>query len=73
MKLEIKEVGNYITVAEFNNGFSHIAIDDHCYLLLNDKKPSYHIFDEALEVLKQLPNNPDDYEPYREYLKSIGL
>lgn len=45
--------------ATFNDGYSHWVIDDHEYVLVNghDGKAgfSYHIFPEALEVLKSLP------------------
>lgn len=50
-------------VAEFNNGFSHFVRDDHCYVLLNGGGPSSWLFDEALDVLKSLPSDPDHARP----------
>ena len=39
----------------------HIIIDDHCYVLCMENedgscKPTTHIFKEAFEVIKTLPN-----------------
>jgi len=47
-------------VAELNGGHSHIIVDDHCYILFNEGKPSSWWFLEALEVLRRLPENPDE-------------
>jgi hypothetical protein len=47
-------------VAELNNGFSHIAVDDHCYVLLNGGELSPWWFREALDVLRTLPKDPDE-------------
>lgn len=50
------------TVAVLNNGYTHIGIDDSCYIILNGENGeagvSSHIFPEALEALKQLPSKP---------------
>lgn len=49
--------------AEFNDGYSHILIDDHCYQVVNgrsgDAKLGYHLSREALEHLSKLPSNTD--------------
>jgi len=48
------------SVAEFNDGNSHIIEDDHCYVLVNRDKDdrfamSPWLFPEALRVLRKLP------------------
>jgi len=55
-----KKLESQRIVAEFNKGYSHIAVDDHCYVLLNGGEPSHWLFKEALQVLRRLPENPDD-------------
>ena len=51
------------TVAVLNEGYSHIGIDDHCYVVINGKDGeanfSSHIFREAHEILLLLPPNVD--------------
>jgi len=50
-----------ISYVQFNNNYSHIIIDDNCYMIANGTEiviPSNHIFPDAVEILKQLPNNP---------------
>ena len=49
LKKEIKKTGT-----------SHIAVDDHCYVLYNNGGISSHMFKEAIQVIKNLPLNPDD-------------
>ena len=80
MKFEIGEINMlngsvFATVAEFNNGFSHIAVDDDCWVIINghDKhsRISPYIFAEAKAVLDQLPNRPSAYQPYRNYLNGV--
>jgi len=62
------------SLAEINNGNSHIIEDDHCYLVVNRVfkpggnavdtgatdlfKPTPWIFPEALEALRKLPLRP---------------
>lgn len=77
VKMEVKELKDksgitYTSIAQFNDNFSHICVDDHCYTLVNGNdelgyKKSYHLFDEAIKVLKQLPDSPNDYEPYKSF------
>ena len=64
---EITQVKGFITVCVFNNGYSHIAVDDHCWVILNGGKPTFWIFDQAAFLLKQLPSTRNDYVPWREY------
>lgn len=42
------------SLAQFNNGYSHIIMDDGCYQIVNGNKISSHIFAEAWAVMKQL-------------------
>ena len=42
---EITQVKGFITVCVFNNGYSHIAVDDHCWVILNGGKPTQHEVD----------------------------
>lgn len=49
-------------VCELNDGYSHIAVDDGCYVLLNGGKPSAWWFPEALQALKGLPADPRDWK-----------
>ena len=79
IKLKIEDIivdndeGGYETtsVAEFNGGYSHLIEDDHCWLVVNGGGTSAWIFEEAVEVLKQLPNSPDDYEPLQKHVKKL--
>lgn len=68
---EVKELpSGEISVVNFNNGYSHIVIDDNSYAILNGNDTDYSawIFEEAMQVLKQLPNNPKDYKPYQDFI-----
>lgn len=50
-----------ISYVQFNNGYSHITIDDNCYQIVNGTGtaiPTGHIFPDAMDILKQLPSNP---------------
>lgn len=53
-------------IALLNNGNTAIVVDDSCYVICNwngsDWGKSAWIFSEALEVLKDLPENPNDAE-----------
>ena len=66
-KVRLHNGGDAIAVAEFNNGYSHVVVDDHCWVVVNGGYPSAHLYREAMAVLKQLPDHPNDYGPYREY------
>lgn len=61
----------YTSIAQFNEGFSHICVDDHCYILVNgmdgNYTPVYHWFPEAVRILKILPDTPDNYPPYKDF------
>ena len=52
------------TVKVLNEGNSAIVVDDHCYVIKNlidgEWVQSAWIFQEALDALKQLPDNPDE-------------
>ena len=71
--LRLRTGAEVFSVATFNNGFSHIVVDDNDWVIANghdgDARFSSWIFPEAMEVLKQLPNSPLDYQPYAEYRK----
>lgn len=76
-KFEIKEWilsngAKGISVAELNNGYSHIMIDDGCWVIANGSNGnaefSAWIFPEAKKVLDKLPVSPDDYEPWLQKL-----
>ncbi len=70
---EIKKIGSQISVAQFNKGYSHIVVDDGCWIIMNGRETSSWIFDEAVQVLKQLPNSPSDYKPYTDWVYNIRL
>ena len=72
MKIILENGSEAETVATFNNGSSHIIIDNGCYVIVNRTpviqfeanrpiigdfyRMSAWIFSEALEALKQLPS-----------------
>ena len=64
-------------VAKLNKGYSHIIVDDNCWVIVNGEDGqagnSAWIFEEALDALKQLPSNPADYAPYREFKEMTPL
>lgn len=50
-----------ISYVQFNNGYSHITIDDNCYQIVSGTGiaiPNGRIFPDAMDILKQLPSNP---------------
>lgn len=53
-------------ITTFNKGYSHIIVDDGCYVIVNGDPgklgSSAWIFREALEVLKTLPIDPSEVE-----------
>ena len=60
---DTRDKASYETISyvQFNNGYSHITIDDNLYLIVNGTGyciPTGHIFPEAMDILKQLPSNP---------------
>ena len=64
MKIKVKrDSGKFFetrSYAQFNDGYSHIIIDGGCYIIINNDRPSAWIFEEALQELKKLPENPYD-------------
>ena len=52
------------TVATCNEGNTAIVVDDHCYAIRNWNGKNWVgrelTFREALDILKTLPDNPDD-------------
>ncbi len=66
-----------VAVAEFNDGYSHIIEDDHCWVIVNGRdgeaKSSSHIFDEAMRELRDLPDMPARYRPLTDVLSIEGL
>lgn len=78
LKLIILEGGaETIAVAEFNNGCSHIIEDGHCWVIVNGRdgeaKWSSHIFPEAMQELRRLPDMPARYQPLTDVLTIEGL
>jgi len=69
---EMKRVNGISTVCQFNDGYSHIGIDDHCWLVLNGGKKSAWIFPEAVAILKALPSSPDEYQPWRDFVGMVS-
>lgn len=55
---ELGRVYSTVSYVEFNNGYSHIIIDDNCYKIVNGQFVSPYIFPEAVALFKQLPDNP---------------
>lgn len=68
LKLIVLEGGaEAVAVAEFHDGCSHIIEDDNCWVIVNGRdgkaKWSSHIFAEAMQELRDLPNVPALYWP----------
>lgn len=59
-KIEVKRrngsVYKALSVIQFNNGYSHLIIDDGCYQIVSGDKIGSHIFSEAKDVLIMLPD-----------------
>ena len=66
-----------VAVAEFNDGCSHIIEDDHCWVIVNGRdgeaKWSSHIFGEAMQELRDLPDVPALYRPLTDVLSIEGM
>ena len=58
-----------ISVASFNEGHGNIIVDDNCWIVCNNGKPTIWIADGAAAILRTLPSNPLDWEPYSNFLK----
>ena len=73
IEVERKDGSIYHTTAhaQFNKGYSFIILDDGCYQIVNGNKISSHIFPEALEVLKTLPDPRDIKFKEKELIESI--
>jgi len=58
-----------ITLQDEYGGRSHIVVDDHCYVIVNEHegvgKWTTHIFAEWLPFLKALPPPGSYYKPLR--------
>lgn len=75
VEFKVENIGNHVSVAELNDGYTHICVDDSCWIIVNETKKTdmeYQpwIFPEATEVLKQLPSNPNQYEPYINFIQN---
>jgi hypothetical protein len=71
LKNEPKKLPEHVkTVSILNNGNSIITVDDHCYVIRNWTGQEWvstpWIFKEALNILKDLPDNPDESERVEE-------
>jgi len=80
LKNEPKKLPEHVkTVAILNNGNSVITVDDRCYVIRNWNGEEWvatpWIYKEALNILKDLPDNPDDAErieePKESHLKLV--
>ena len=67
IEFKVEMHGGSTSVAVFNDGYSRIVIDDNCWVVKNGDNYSEWIFEEAMEVLKQLPNKPNDYKPLLDF------
>lgn len=61
-----------VSLIQFNNGHSHIAVKGNCYIIVHSDKISTTIFKSAFEALLTLPPSPSDYLPYCRFLKDTG-
>lgn len=57
------------SVCMFNNGLSHIAVDDACWVIINAGKVTAYINRDAMEMLMRLPHSPNLYEPYMDFVR----
>lgn len=53
-------VASAYAYAEFDGGCSHFVDDEGQWMLINSGHPSYHLFPEAVGMLKLLPNSPKE-------------
>jgi len=76
-KIKLKSGSEITTVAKFNDGYSHIAIDDGCWVVVNggngEAQLSPWIFLEAIKALKGLPSRPGDYYPLMPYYQESSI
>lgn len=56
------------SVCEFSDGYSHIAVDDGCWIIVNGGKVSAYINRGAMEMLMQLPHSPSLHSPYMSFI-----
>jgi len=54
-----------LAYASFEHGQGHVIVDDGQWLLVVRGRVKAHISAEALAALRELPDDPRDYEPYR--------
>ncbi len=56
---------NAIAVATFGeDDIKHFIVDDHSYVYIVNDDYSTHLDSEAVAILKQLPTDPDDCDPF---------
>jgi len=72
MKFEVKEIklmnGEKVdVVVEFYKGYSHIGPTEGGWTVYHNRKTVGWINYEAMEILKRLPSDPNDYQPLIDY------
>jgi hypothetical protein len=62
-----------VSVYQFNGGNSHIVVHRDCWAVVSSGILLEHIFADALEILKTLPNRPLEYKPYKIFKDGLPL
>lgn len=57
-----------LSVCQFTNGNCHIVIHRGCWAVVSQGVLMDRIFSTAAEALKQLPDNPNSYMPYVNFI-----
>jgi hypothetical protein len=60
--------GSLVAVCSFLNRNAHIVVNQGCWGVVHRGVLMDRVYSEALAILKQLPDKPDDYQPYRDFV-----
>ena len=77
VEFDVREVETYrgstvVSVAQFNEGDSHIVVDGSCWVVMNNGNFTPWVSKEAAKILKQLPASPKEYGPYKRFCSLLA-
>jgi len=71
--IDVYELGKCVSVASFNRGNSNFICGEDCYVLVNGTHISNWLFEEAVQVLKELPSPKEMFEIVKKYRKMMAF
>jgi len=71
--IDVYEFGECVSVASFNRGNSNFICSEDCYVLVNGNHISNWLFEEAVQILKELPDPKEMYKLVKKYKKMMAF